>query len=192
MDPETAAQDYLVDGYADAKAALDGARAILVDRLALDADLVGEVREQFFRDGTLGAQVVAGKETEGAKFRDYFDFSEPLTALPSHRILALLRAESEGIIQLEFDGGDDAGYEHLIAQRFELDTAASSWLAQAVRWGWRTKLMVSAGLDARNRLRSYAEDEALQVFRRTCVMFYWLHPLGKKPCWVWIRATATV
>ena len=180
VDPETAAQDYLVDGYADAKAALDGARAILVDRLALDADLVGEVREQFFRDGTLGAQVVAGKETEGAKFRDYFDFSEPLTALPSHRILALLRAESEGIIQLEFDGGDDAGYEHLIAQRFELDTAASSWLAQAVRWGWRPKLMVSAGLDARNRLRSYAEDEALQVFSTNLRDVLLAAPAGQK------------
>lgn len=180
VDPETAAQDYLVDGYADAKAALDGARAILVDRLALDADLVGEVREQFFRDGTLGAQVVAGKETEGAKFRDYFDFSEPLTALPSHRILALLRAESEGIIQLEFDGGDDAGYEHLIAQRFELDTAASSWLAQAVRWGWRAKLMVSAGLDARNRLRSYAEDEALQVFSTNLRDVLLAAPAGQK------------
>ncbi|MDK4284080.1 Tex family protein [Corynebacterium pseudodiphtheriticum] len=180
VDPETAAQDYLVDGYADAKAALDGARAILVDRLALDADLVGEVREQFFRDGTLGAQVVAGKETEGAKFRDYFDFSEPLTALPSHRILALLRAEAEGIIQLEFDGGDDAGYEHLIAQRFELDTAASSWLAQAVRWGWRTKLMVSAGLDARNRLRSYAEDEALQVFSTNLRDVLLAAPAGQK------------
>lgn len=180
VDPETAAQDYLVDGYADAKSALDGARAILIDRLALDADLVGEVREQFFRDGTLGAQVVAGKETEGAKFRDYFDFSEPLTALPSHRILALLRAESEGIIQLEFDGGDDAGYEHLIAQRFELDTAASSWLAQAVRWGWRTKLMVSAGLDARNRLRSYAEDEALQVFSTNLRDVLLAAPAGQK------------
>ncbi|MDK4317106.1 Tex family protein [Corynebacterium pseudodiphtheriticum] len=180
VDPETAAQDYLVDGYADAKAALDGARAILVDRLALDADLVGEVREQFFRDGTLGAQVVDGKETEGAKFRDYFNFSEPLTALPSHRILALLRAESEGIIQLEFDGGDDAGYEHLIAQRFELDTAASSWLAQAVRWGWRTKLMVSAGLDARNRLRSYAENEALQVFSTNLRDVLLAAPAGQK------------
>lgn len=179
-DPETAAQDFLVDGYADAKSALEGARAILVDRFALDADLVGEVREQFFRDGTLGAQVVAGKETEGAKFRDYFDFSEPLTALPSHRILALLRAESEGIIQLEFDGGDDAGYEHLIAQRFELDTAASSWLAQAVRWGWRTKLMVSAGLDARNRLRSYAEDEALQVFSTNLRDVLLAAPAGQK------------
>lgn len=180
VDPEAAAQDFLVDGYADAKSALDGARAILVDRFALDADLVGEVREQFFRDGTLGAQVVAGKETEGAKFRDYFDFSEPLTALPSHRILALLRAESEGIIQLDFDGGDDAGFEHLIAQRFELDTEASSWLAQAVRWGWRTKLMVSAGLDARNRVRSRAEDEALKVFSTNLRDVLLAAPAGQK------------
>lgn len=180
VDPEAAAQDFLVDGYADAKSALDGARAILVDRFALDADLVGEVREQFFRDGTLGAQVVAGKETEGAKFRDYFDFSEPLTALPSHRILALLRAESEGIIQLDFDGGDDAGFEHLIAQRFELDTETSSWLAQAVRWGWRTKLMVSAGLDARNRVRGRAEDEALKVFSTNLRDVLLAAPAGQK------------
>ena len=180
LDPEAAAQDFLVDGYSDAKTALDGARAILVDRFALDADLVGQVREKFYSEGELRAQVVAGKEAEGAKFRDYFDFSQELTKLPSHRILALLRAETEGVIQLEFAGGDDAGFEHLIAEHFALDTATSKWLGQAVRWGWRTKLMVSAGLDARNRLRSVAEEEALKVFSTNLRDVLLAAPAGQK------------
>ncbi|MBL3955910.1 RNA-binding transcriptional accessory protein, partial [Bacteroides thetaiotaomicron] len=78
------------------KKVLDGARAILIDRFALDADLVGEIRETMFETGSMGARVVEGKEREGAKFKDYFEFSEPFTTLPSHRILALLRGESEG------------------------------------------------------------------------------------------------
>lgn len=180
LDPEAAAQDFLVDGYSDAKSALDGARAILVDRFALDADLVGQVREKFYSEGELRAQVVAGKEAEGAKFRDYFDFSQELTKLPSHRILALLRAETEGVIQLEFAGGDDAGFEHLIAEHCDLDTQTSKWLGQAVRWGWRTKLMVSAGLDARNRLRSFAEEEALKVFSTNLRDVLLAAPAGQK------------
>ena len=162
-DPQELASKYLREGFEDEKKALDGARAIIIDRCALDADLVGQVREEMFSSGTMEASVVAGKETEGAKFKDYFEFAEPFSSLPSHRILALLRGESEGILQLNLNAGDDDTYENMIATRFELDRS-SQWLSQAVRWSWRTKLYISAGLDVRMRLKEVAEEGALQVF----------------------------
>ena len=162
-DPQELASKYLREGFEDEKKALDGARAIIIDRCALDADLVGQVREEMFSSGTMEASVVAGKETEGAKFKDYFEFAEPFSSLPSHRILALLRGESEGILQLNLNAGDDDIYENMIATRFELDRS-SQWLSQAVRWSWRTKLYISAGLDVRMRLKEVAEEGALQVF----------------------------
>ena len=163
-DPEQLAGEYLTEGFEETKKALEGARAILVDRFALDADLVGEVRERMYTTGSMNAGVVEGKETEGAKFKDYFEFSEPFEKLPSHRILALLRGENEGVLQLNLDAGDDAVYEGLIADRFDLDVATSRWLADAVHWGWRTKLSISSGLDVRMRLREKAEEGALKVF----------------------------
>ena len=162
-DPQELASKYLREGFEDEKKALDGARAIIIDRCALDADLVGQVREEMFSSGTMEASVVAGKETEGAKFKDYFEFAEPFSSLPSHRILALLRGESEGILQLNLNAGDDDIYENMIATQFELDRS-SQWLSQAVRWSWRTKLYISAGLDVRMRLKEVAEEGALQVF----------------------------
>lgn len=162
--PEQLAEKYITEGFADTKAVLEGARAILIDRFALDADLVGEVREHMYSHGTMRASVVEGKEQEGAKFKDYFDFNEDFTTLPSHRILALFRGEKEGVLTLNLDPGEDALYETIIAERFNLDTKTSSWLAQAVRWGWRTKLLVSSGLDVRMRLKEKAEEGALGVF----------------------------
>jgi uncharacterized protein len=162
--PEELAAAYLTEGFEDGKKALEGARAILIDRFALDADLVGQVREQMYRTGRVAAGVIEGKESEGAKFKDYFDFSEPFTRLPSHRILALLRGESEGILHLTLDPGDDAVYEGMIAERFQLPVSDSRWLADAVRFGWRTKLAVSSGLDVRMRLKETAEEGALDVF----------------------------
>ncbi|BAC18749.1 Tex-like protein N-terminal domain protein [Corynebacterium efficiens YS-314] len=163
-DATAEAARFITDGFGDTKKVLDGARAILIDRFALDADLVGEVREQMYRTGSLTASVVAGKETEGAKFKDYFEFSESFDSLPSHRILALLRGENEGVLQLNLDAGDDTIYEGMIADRFSLDTGGSSWLAEAVRWGWRTKLYVSSSLDVRMRLKEKAEVGALEIF----------------------------
>ena len=161
--PEELAQGYLTEGFADTKKALEGARSILIDRFALDADLVGGVRERMFNQGAMQAQVVEGKEAEGAKFKDYFDFNEPFSSLPSHRILALLRGENEGVLQLHLDAGDDADYEDLIVDRFGLDRS-SAWLGNAVHWGWRTKLYVSSSLDVRMRLKEVAEEGALKVF----------------------------
>ena len=164
-DPETLAEAHLSEGFPDTKAALEGARAILVDRFATDADLVGEVRDRVYSQGIMHSAVVEGKESEGAKFADYFEFSEPFAKLPSHRILALLRGEAEGVLTLDMDPGEEAVYEGMIAERFDLPVKDSEWLAKAVRWGWRTKLQVSANLDTRMRLKEKAEEGALQVFK---------------------------
>lgn len=163
-DAETEAARYVCEGFADTKAVLDGARAILVDRIATDADLVGEVRDKVYESGTMRSSVVEGKESEGAKFRDYFDFSEPFASLPSHRILALLRGEQEGVLSLDLDAGDDAAYEGMIANHFDLNCEKSPWLAKAVRWAWKTKLQVSSNLDTRMRLKERADEAALDVF----------------------------
>ena len=106
-----------------------------MDRFATDADLVGAVRDRVYAEGTMRATVVEGKEQEGAKFADYFDFSEDFAKLPSHRILALLRGENEGVLTLDLDPGDESVYEGMIAQRFNLPVEDSEWLAKAVRWG---------------------------------------------------------
>ena len=163
-DATASAAGYITEGFDDSRAVLAGARSILIDRFALDADLVGEVREEMFTTGSMRSSVVEGQEQAGAKFKDYFDFAEPFTSLPSHRILALLRGESEGVLSLQLDAGDDAVYEHAIATRFDLDVGRSAWLAEAVRFGWRTKLLISSSLDVRVRLKERAEEGSLSVF----------------------------
>ncbi|WP_327119940.1 RNA-binding transcriptional accessory protein [Nocardia sp. NBC_01730] len=153
---------------------LDGARAILVERFAEDADLVGELRELMWNRGQVTSTVRAGKEEAGAKFADYFEFSEPFTKLPSHRILALLRGEKEEVLTLhlepdteEPEPGARTVYEGRIAVRFGIadkGRSADSWLLDTVRWAWRTKLQVSLGIDTRMRLRQAAEKDAVDVF----------------------------
>ncbi|CAN7429599.1 Tex family protein [Terrabacter sp. LjRoot27] len=176
-DPAQAAARF-VDAdreVADAAAALDGARAILVERFAEDADLIGDLRERVWKQGHVGSRVRSGKEEEGAKFSDYFDFSEPLSKLPSHRILALFRGEKEDVLSLEIHPEDPAAeqqpgptaYERAIAHRFGIENAgraADQWLADTVRWAWRTKILVHLGIDARMQLRRAAEEEAVRVF----------------------------
>ncbi|WP_040868302.1 Tex family protein [Nocardia exalbida] len=153
---------------------LDGARAILVERFAEDADLVGELRELMWNRGQVTSTVRAGKEEAGAKFADYFEFSEPFGKLPSHRILALLRGEKEEVLTLHLEPdteepqpGERTIYEGRIAARFGIadrGRRADSWLLDTVRWAWRTKLQVSLGIDTRMRLRQAAEKDAVDVF----------------------------
>ncbi|WP_371855942.1 Tex family protein [Nocardia beijingensis] len=153
---------------------LDGARAILVERFAEDADLVGELRELMWSRGQITSTVRAGKEEAGAKFADYFDFSEPFDKLPSHRVLALLRGEKEEVLTLHLEPdteepqpGERTVYEGRIATRFGIadrGRPADSWLLDTVRWAWRTKLQVSLGIDTRMRLRQAAEKDAVDVF----------------------------
>lgn len=153
---------------------LDGARAILVERFAEDADLVGELRELMWNRGQITSTVRVGKEEAGAKFADYFEFSEPFGKLPSHRILALLRGEKEEVLTLHLEPdteepqpGERTVYEGRIATRFGIadrGRPADSWLLDTVRWAWRTKLQVSLGIDTRMRLRQAAEKDAVDVF----------------------------
>nr|BFD90334.1 Tex family protein [Kitasatospora sp. Xyl93] len=176
QDPAALADQYLNDSVADRSAALEGARAILVERFGEDADLVGSLRERMWTRGRLVAKVRDGKEGDGAKFADYFDFAEPYTKLPSHRILAMLRGEKEEVLDLElspYDGeseGDLPGendYEQRIAARFGIadrGRPADKWLGDTVRWAWRTRILVRLGIDLRARLRAEAEEEAVRVF----------------------------
>ncbi|MGW2741539.1 Tex family protein [Streptomyces sp. NPDC001450] len=161
-------------GVADPQAALEGARAILTERFSEDADLIGEVRERMWVRGRLAAKVREGKEEAGAKFADYFDFAEPFTELPSHRILAMLRGEKEEVLDLVLEPEESAesssvpsSYEGIIARRFgiaERGRPADKWLTDTVRWAWRTRILVHLGIDLRLRLRTAAEDEAVNVF----------------------------
>ncbi|NPV20413.1 helix-hairpin-helix domain-containing protein [Bradyrhizobium aeschynomenes] len=157
----------------DVKAALDGARAILVERFAEHADLVGSLREEMWSRGAVKSTVRHGKKTEGAKFADYFDFSEPFTKLPSHRILAMLRGEKEEVLQLDFGDGepedskDPSLYENRIAVTFGISRQgrpADQFLSDSVRWAWRTRIKTSLALDVRMRLWQEAEKEAVRVF----------------------------
>lgn len=162
-------------GVADAAAALDGARAILVERFAEDADLIGDLRERMWGRGHLSAKVRDGKEDAGAKFSDYFDFSEPFSKMPSHRILAMLRGEKEDVLSITVDPvppSDEPAvgpteYERAIAHRFGIrdeGRPGDQWLGDTVRWAWRTKILLHLGIDLRMRLRKAAEEEAVRVF----------------------------
>ncbi|MGP3775558.1 Tex family protein [Streptomyces sp. SDT5-1] len=174
VEPQAAAAAF-VDadkGVADAQAALDGARAILTERFSEDADLIGELRERMWGRGRLAAKVKPGKEEAGAKFADYFDFAEPFTELPSHRVLAMLRGEKEDVLELALEPEEAveegaSSYEPIIADRFGIRNQGrpgDKWLADTVRWAWRTRIQVHLGLDLRTRLRTAAEDEAVKVF----------------------------
>ncbi|MFI0512232.1 Tex family protein [Streptomyces sp. WSLK1-5] len=158
-------------GVPDAQAALDGARAILTERFSEDADLIGELRERMWVRGRLAAKVREGKEEAGAKFADYFDFAEPFTNLPSHRILAMLRGEKEEVLDLVLEPEEPtegpSSYEGIVAHRFGIadrGRPGDKWLKDTVRWAWRTRILVHLGIDLRLRLRTAAEDEAVNVF----------------------------
>ena len=176
-DPQQAAAGYVdaARGVADAAAALDGARAILSERFAEDADLIGVLRERMWARGRMVSRVRDGQQEAGAKFADYFEFAEPLTRLPSHRILALLRGEKEEILDLELDpeeatpqaSGGFNDYETQVAEHFGVagqGRPADRWLADTVRWAWRTRILVRLGVDLRMRLWQKAEQDAVGVF----------------------------
>ncbi|UXI81893.1 RNA-binding transcriptional accessory protein [Streptomyces vinaceusdrappus] len=173
VDPLAAAAAF-VDagkGVADPQAALDGARSILTEKFSEDADLIGELRERMWGRGRLAAKVKEGKEEAGAKFADYFDFADPFTELPSHRILAMLRGEKEDVLDLFLEPEEPtdgpSSYEGIVASRFGIadrGRPGDKWLKDTVRWAWRTRILVHLGIDIRLRLRTAAEDEAVDVF----------------------------
>jgi uncharacterized protein len=190
QDPETFAAGF-VDadkGVADAKAALDGARAILMESIAEDAALVGELRDWLWEKGQIAAKVVPGKETEGAKFRDYFEHSESIAKIPSHRLLALMRARNEGVLEIDLAPGTDADQGHVegegrVAARagiLDRKRPADAWLRETVRLTWRVKLHLHLTLDLFGRVREAAEDEAIRVFGDNLKDLMLAAPAGSK------------
>jgi len=175
QDPQMRAAAYVDEarGVADAKAALEGARAIIAERLSEDAELIGKLRERYWVEGVLTAKVRAGKEQSGAKFSDYFDYAQPLAKLPAHRVLALYRGEKEEVLDLalresaEEVVGRIGAMALVIARHCGIRDAGrpgDDWCMQAIGWAWRTRLSLSIELDLRQRLWSAAEDAGVRVF----------------------------
>ncbi|WP_448133900.1 Tex family protein [Stenotrophomonas rhizophila] len=159
-------------GVADTKAALEGARAILMERWGEDAALVGELRSWLGENGVIRARVAEGKDEQGAKYRDYFEHAESLAKIPSHRLLALFRARREEILFLELDPGTDAEAGHVYAEGrvaykagiADAGRPGDRWLLDACRLTWRAKLHMHLLLDLFNQAREKAEAEAIAVF----------------------------
>ena len=162
---------------ADVAAALEGARSILVERFAENADLIGSLRDLLWSSGRLVSRLRDGKAQQGAKFADYFDFSEPLVKLPSHRILALFRGEKEDVLDLSIEhlaedasGTPQSGpnpYEARIMHRFAIadrGRPGDRWLTETARFAWRTKTLIHLSVDVRVKLWNAAEEEAVRVF----------------------------
>jgi uncharacterized protein len=191
LDPQVLAGGYVhtEQGVPDEAAALEGARAILTERFGEEADLIGALRERMWSRGRLVSRVREGQQEAGAKFADYFEFAEPFTRLPSHRILAMFRGEREEILDLELDPGDaPAGqrsdYEAQIARHFGLadeGRPGDRWLAETVRRAWRTRILIHLGADLRMRLWQRAEDEAVAVFAANLRDLLLAAPAGARP-----------
>ena len=160
-------------GVADTKAALDGARAILMERIGEKPALVGSLREWLWTDGELISKVIKGKEAEGAKFSDYFDFRQKVRDIPSHRALALLRGRNEGILDLELDVVPAEGQPHPAEGKIRVAMAladrgrpADKWLGEGVRLAWKARLHVSLAVDLLTRVKDQSDGEAIKVFSR--------------------------
>jgi uncharacterized protein len=192
-DPLAAAAPF-VDGekhVADSDAALEGARAILVERFAEDADLIGSLREEVWTAGRLVSKVRDGKQEAGGKFADYFDFADKLAKVPSHRVLALFRAEKEGVLDvaIEPDGPAAASaaaipYEQRIMRRFGISDRGrpgDKWLLDTARSAWRSKIVPHLGSDLRMRAWDAAEEAAARVFAANLRDLLLAAPAGARP-----------
>ncbi|MBL8421966.1 MAG: RNA-binding transcriptional accessory protein [Candidatus Accumulibacter phosphatis] len=193
LSPEEEAERYLnaEAGFADARSVLDGARQILMEQFAEDAELLGELRAYLEAHGVVKSTVVVGKESEAAKFRDYFAYSEAIVAIPSHRALALLRGRNEDMLQLalllDSDVDDKASgganpCEARLARRYGIvdrGRPADRWLADTVRWAWRIKISLHLELELMNALRERAEAEAIRVFGANLKDLLLAAPAGK-------------
>ena len=189
LNPEIVATNYLNEQISDTKAALDGARAILIEKFAEDAELIGQLREKLWREGNIHATVLAGQESAGEKFKDYFDHLESITNIPSHRVLAMLRGRNEGILAIHIKYQPDdtpitepSAYEQMIAQQFGIadqGRAADRWLRDTVRLSWRGKIFLSLELEALNRLKEAADHDAIKVFAQNLKDLLLAAPAGR-------------
>jgi uncharacterized protein len=186
-DPAALAGRFVTGAVADVKAALEGARDILAEGLAEDAGLLGRLRAHMKSAGRLSARVVAGKEAEGAKFADYFAHDEPWATAPSHRVLAMLRGQGEGVLTLDLAVDADAPKGDSPCERM-CATALSAtgrgpgdqWLRESAAWAWRVKLRTSLTLDLMAEARERAEAEAIRVFARNLKDLLLAAPAGGK------------
>ncbi|AYA41795.1 RNA-binding transcriptional accessory protein [Xenorhabdus nematophila] len=192
QDPELAAAAYVdaEKGVADTKAALDGARYILMERFAEDAALLAKVREYLWKNAHLVSKVVEGKEEEGAKFSDYFDHHEAIATVPSHRALAMFRGRNEGVLQLSLNADPqceeapkESYCEHIITDHLNLrlnNAPADSWRKAVVSWTWRIKVLLHLETELMSTLREKAEDEAINVFARNLHDLMMAAPAGMR------------
>jgi len=198
--PQASAEPYVSadKNVADVAAALDGARAILTERFAENADLIGALREELWANAQLKSEVREGKKEAGAKFSDYFDFSEAFGKMPSHRVLALFRGEREEVLGLTIEPDDPATrpaasvpgvtpvsvYELRIMRAYGISDQGrpgDKWLADTARWAWRTKIFVTLSIDIRLRLWTAAEEEAVRVFASNLRDLLLAAPAGARP-----------
>lgn len=188
LDPLTEAAAY-VDAekqLADVKAVLEGARFILLDHFSVDADVLGRLREYLWQEGQLTSTVIEGKESEGAKFKDYYAYQEAIHLIPSHRALALLRGRKEGFLRLQLQLLDEVKAlvpEQTIAEHFGIQAQgrpADAWLLETVRLAWRAKLLLSLETDSLNRMREAADVEAITVFTNNLRQLLLAAPAGMK------------
>ena len=190
--PESTALDYVnaEKGVADVKAALDGARYILMERFAEDAGLLAKVRDYLSKNALIVSKVIEGKETEGAKFQDYFDHQELLKNVPSHRALAMFRGRNEGILQLSLNADPEAeeGSRQSYCEEIIRDylgvrftgQPADKWREQVIAWTWKIKVALHLETELMATLREKAEDEAIDVFARNLTALLMAAPAGAK------------
>ena len=190
--PETTALDYVnaEKGVADVKAALDGARYVLMERFAEDAGLLAKVRDYLSKNALIVSKVIEGKEAEGAKFQDYFDHQELLKNVPSHRALAMFRGRNEGILQLSLNADPEAeeGSRQSYCEEIIRDylgvrfngQPADKWREQVIAWTWKIKVALHLETELMATLREKAEDEAIDVFARNLTALLMAAPAGAK------------
>jgi uncharacterized protein len=174
-------------GVADAKAALDGARHILIERMAEEPKLVGELREWTWGEGVLTSKVAKGKQADGAKFSDYFDFGQRLKDMPSHRVLAMLRGRNEGVLDLNLDVPHEEGKPHPAEGKIKVafgiadrGRPADAWLADTVRLAWKSRMGPATTADLLARLKEKADAEAISVFSRNLKDLLLAAPAGPR------------
>jgi len=185
--PADLAKAYLTDEVADTKAALEGARDILAEQFAENADLVGRLRGYMKERAFLRSRVIDGKQEAGAKFSDYFDHVEKWSGVPSHRALAMQRGRNEDVLSLDIEvDADDTSpmkpVERMIAQAYAIGNAlpGDRWLMEVASWTWRVKLSLHLYLDLMGDLRARAEEEAIQVFARNLKDLLLTAPAGSR------------
>lgn len=192
VDPEIEASQYINQdkGVLDSKSALDGARYILMERFAEDAALLAKIRHYLWHNAHLVSQVNAGKEEEGAKFRDYFDHHELISKVPSHRALAMFRGRNEGFLQLSLNADPlseeppkESYCEQIIIEHLNIhfnDQPADKWRKAVINWTWRIKILMHMETDLMTTLRERAEEEAINVFAANLHDMLMAAPAGMK------------